>query len=179
MMTENEKNLLAQTLVKSEVKAAEPLYRKWWVWVIGAVVVINVFGNTSDNSSEPSSDAAASAVPVVVEIPENTWASWYGENATNWSMLTDALTSAEDCSNLGPAEMLACVDQIFSEAIRYGNMITPMPDVAAQSTFESWLYHVEAAQDDWRSGRYDSASQHLNSAVADINNLTSYIEAAA
>lgn len=174
-MTENEKNLVAQNIVKS-VKDSEPLYRKWWVWVIGAAVVINLFGNTNNNESVKES--LANSAPVVEPTEEQTWIGWYTDNESNWTMLTESLMSAEDCSALDPVEMLACVDQVFSEAIRYGNLLTPMPDSAAQATFDSWLYNVESARDDFRSGNYDSASTHLNLAVEDLNTLTSFMEAA-
>lgn len=40
-MTENEKNFLAQSLVK-KVVASEPLYRKWWIWAIAAILSVVV-----------------------------------------------------------------------------------------------------------------------------------------
>lgn len=39
-------------------KNKQPLYKKWWIWVLGAVVAIGVIGGSNDSEPEPQTNTS-------------------------------------------------------------------------------------------------------------------------
>lgn len=148
----------------------EPLYRKWWVWAIGAVVVLAVLTNDGESASQSSSASVAeSASPTVAVVvpsqPANPWGDWYTLNEANWTALTNVLL---DAGNNG-------IDYTFNKAIEYAENITPLPDEYAQSLFDSWLQNMRDAQMAWNNGDLQSSNTYLDDAGDDMAALTDYI----
>lgn len=51
-----------QTPIQPTAKEKKPIFRKWWFWVIIAVVAIGIIGNLNGNSKTTNTDAVSSAV---------------------------------------------------------------------------------------------------------------------
>lgn len=170
-MTETEKSLVTSNLVKSE--SSEPLYRKWWVWVIAGVVILGLFGpkTTTEEVTSPtiSTGTADLTAPEAVPAVENPWGDWWILNETNWMSLSNTLSE-------GDYSTPASIADVLETSIYYGDKITDLPDAYAQSLFDDWLNNMKSAKIAVESGNYDMTIEFAKNAGTAMSNLTDYIE---
>ena len=51
IIEENEEKTVCIKNVKKESKPKKPIYKKWWFWVVVAILVINIFNRLGGNDS--------------------------------------------------------------------------------------------------------------------------------
>lgn len=159
------KRLLMENIIRTEVSAYEPLYRKWWVWAIAGAVVLGLFApSRSTDSSSLKPDTSA---PNIVPSAQNLWGDWWTLNETNWVSLTNSFTQDFETSD----EVAVAIDN----AIYYGGFITPLPDARAQSLFDQWFMNMKAARAAFDAGDFNLSANLLESASLNMTGLSDYI----
>ena len=147
----------------------QPIYRKWWAWVIGAVVLFIFFGNQEEAGAPQPVSSPVAEVSVVVEgeeeVASNSWSEWWTINEDTWNSLVLVLTDTETNG----------IDYTFNKAIEYAESITPLPDAVAQAIFDEYIENMKASQLAWNNGDIVSANSYIEDATQNIVELTQFI----